>query len=138
MKARDSFDAPPPRQPGRVRRVDLFLSVRETDVPEIPAVPEIVGVPGVPEVAEVLDPETGEVLTAYQPAIPEVVAVPGVPAVPATVKVDYLTTYQYHRPDENGSDDYCAGGLRPHLTATRKGHVKALLDWCLTKANGEV
>ena len=31
--------------------------------------------------------------------------------------------------------EFCAGPLRPHLTPTRKGHVKGLLDWAITKVN---
>jgi hypothetical protein len=101
MNARDSFDAPPPRDPGRVRRVDIFLSVREVDVPAV------------------LDEE-------------------GVEVTPATTELQYVDSYQFHRPDNaGGSDEYCAGPLRPHLTATRKGHLKGLLDWALLTANGE-
>ena len=99
MKARDSFDAPPPRQPGRVKRVDLFLSIVEVDVPAV-----------------IED---------------------GVEITPATTQVQYIDTYQFNRPDmAGGSDEYCSGALRPHLTPTRKGHAKGLLDYALAKANG--
>lgn len=35
MKARDSFDAAPPRTPGRVKRFDLHLKVTEVDIPAV-------------------------------------------------------------------------------------------------------
>ena len=106
MRARDSFDAPPPRQPGRVERVDIFLSIRAPLVPEVPAVMD------------------GDVEVA--------------PAVPAHIETTYIDTFDFHRPDEaGGSDERCHGALRKELTATRKGHVKGLLDHVLAKANGE-
>ena len=85
MNARDSFDVPPPRQPGRVKRVDLFLSIVEDD----------------------------------------------------EGNVNYIDTFQFHRPDEAGGEDYHAGPLRPQLTPTHKDHAKGLLDWALAKANGD-
>lgn len=100
MSARDSFDAPPPRQPGRVKRVDLYLSIREVDVPAV------------------LD-DDGEEVT------------------PATTEIVYVDSFQFHRPDEAGGEDYHAGALRPHLPATLKGHAKGMLDWSLARANGE-
>ena len=62
----------------------------------------------------------------------------GVEVTPATIEIVYLDSFQFHRPDEAGGEDYHSGALRKELTPTRKGHAKGMLDWALARANGEV
>ena len=131
MKAIDSFDVAPPRVPGRVKRLDLYLKVTEVDIPEVPAVE---AVEEVLAVDAVLDPETGEVIT---PAVEYVAPVEAVPAVPAHSELRYEDSFQFHRPDSAGGEDYHSGALRPHLTTAQKTGIKNLLDGLFAKANGE-
>ena len=113
MESRDSFDPPPARAPGRVKRLDIHLQVLEIDHAEVPAV------------EEELDGE-GAVITE------------AVDAVPAYSEVVLKDSYEYHRPDEaGGSADYCKGAWRPHLTATEKGHIKNALERSFGTINGD-
>ena len=59
------------------------------------------------------------------------------PAVPATTELRYEDTFQFHRPDSAGGEDYHSGALRPHLTKAKKTGLKNLLDGLFAKANGE-
>ena len=65
--------------------------------------------------------------------------IPATESEPARTDTMYNGSYHFDILDQDGEVmEVRAGELNAHLTATRRGHVKGLLDFAMDKAKGSV